>query len=235
METVNIGNLPRHWFFRGMLLGAIVIGACNALSYFYYVRGWGSLLGGHPDQEGIGVPLQMWYGGAQLDKIALWVDIGVGLILGGLLGSIAAHQSARLNQMLQAVLDQQPSMQSPQPFQFSLSSLMVATVPIALLFAAARTERSEVLGAIYILGPGVLVLLAMLPKNLSWQSRVILLTPMALALIGFAIWIAARLNIAIDFVMLGIYVCWVPQCVVAIVVLLTVGFGRALSHVAATE
>lgn len=60
------------------------------------------------------------------------------------------------------------------------------------------TPRVEVLAAIYALGPLALIVLAYLPRRLSWQQRVAILTPSALILIAVAITLGSALDVEFD-------------------------------------
>ena len=65
--------------------------------------------------------------------------------------------------------------------------------------------------AIYALGPSCLVGIAMIPKKLRWQTRVAIIIPVTLCLIFIAVAVGFRLRIDFDRVLLGIFLCWVPQ------------------------
>lgn len=49
------------WMIRGLVFGAMLVGAANALSFFVRSKGWGGLLGErNPQDEAIGFPLMIW-------------------------------------------------------------------------------------------------------------------------------------------------------------------------------
>lgn len=225
MTQQKIGSSRFHWFLRGLLVGVMILAALNAASFVVRSGGWGSLLGrtALPSQDSIGFPMEVWqqgqhYGGRFVDLFAMFSNIGFGLLIGLVLGGIAANQASPLNGML-AKFESEQRERKHRPFQFSLGNLMIATVPVAIMFAAARTGRPEVLGAIYLFGPVSLVALAMLPRGLSWESRVVILTPMALSLIAFAVWVGWQLSMEFDKVMLGVFVFWVPQSTLGAIVI----------------
>ena len=215
MAPTRLGTSTRHWLFRGLLAGTMVSALFNALSYFFRSGGWGGVLGNSHAREAIGFPMEFWqigcyYGGFFIDPVPWAIDIACALAIGLLCGVCLLTQTHWLNKLVDDIYERTLNAEH-RPFQFSIGSLMLATVPVALLFAAARTERVEVLAGIYLFGPTSLVVLAMLPRGLSWETRVVLLTPMAISLIGFAVWIGHRLGIEFDKVLLGIFACWVPQ------------------------
>jgi len=65
--------------------------------------------------------------------------------------------------------------------------------------------------AIYFLGPVVTILIAMAPRGLHWQHRVIVLTVLVAVMIAIAFSTALKLGVPLDRVMLGIFVSWTPQ------------------------
>lgn len=212
------------WMFRGMILSVMVIGSANALSFFYRSQGWGSLLGSRQaHDEAIGFPLTIWeegggYGSHTMEISAFVIMLLTTLVVGGIVGGIAAVKRGTLNRIMNRMASQGTH---DTRLQFSLSGLMIATVLAAIAAAIARafTPRVEVLGAIYALGPVTLVVLAFLPRKLSWQQRVAILTPMTFVLIAVAITLGNALSIEFDKVLLGIFICWTPQAAVSAIVL----------------
>jgi hypothetical protein len=75
--------------------------------------------------------------------------------------------------------------------------------------------RRELLGAIYLLGPWLLVSLALLPRRIPWQHRVGLIIPLTFGLIVFAVAVGAAVGRELEQVIMGIYVCWTPQAMLA--------------------
>ena len=213
------------WMLRGIMLGVLLIGSANALSFFFRSRGWGSLLGSRePADESIGFPLTVWeesggYGSHALKTVPFLIDISAALLLGAAIGLIAISQKNTLNRIMDRLRSHAQGHQVR--LQFSLRGLMITTVLAALAAAAARslTPRVEVLAAIYALGPIGLVALAFIPRRLTWQQRVAILTPASVALIAVAIVIGNLLGIELDKVMMGIFICWTPQSAIAAIAL----------------
>lgn len=205
------------------------MGSLNALSFFFRTGGWGSLLGGlDARNEAIGFPFEVWhagnmYGGLFVNYVGLLLNLSIGLAICVAIGLGTLTQTRWLNRMISDI-ESRVGEREKQQFQFSLRGLMLATVLAALLSAMARSfaARSEFLMAIYLFGPVTLVLLAMLPRWISWQQRVAIITPATLILIGVAIGIGSALEIEFDKVLMGIFVCWVPQSGLA-ALLLTLG------------
>jgi hypothetical protein len=108
----------------------------------------------------------------------------------------------------------------PNNFRFTTRGLLVVMTLAAVFAAGARhflNGRPEVLGTIYLLGPWLLVTIALLPRGIAWQQRVFILVPAAFLLIVVAILSGASLQRPIEFdkVLLGIFVCWTPQSALA--------------------
>lgn len=215
------------WLMRGMLVGVLLMGAANALSFFFRSQGWGSLLGSRqPYDEAIGFPMVFWeegtgYASHTLQMLPFVVDIGAALLLGIGIGGIAITQRQTLGEIMDRFRSQASG--ANVRLQFSLRGLLITTVLAALAAAAARTlaPRVELLAAIYALGPIGLIVLSYIPRRLSWQQRVAILTPSALILIAVAITLGTVLEIEFDKVLMGIFICWTPQAAIGAVGLTT--------------
>ncbi len=222
MTQQKILTTPWRWFMRGFLVGVLLSGALNALSFFVRTKGWGSLLGAtSAGTEALGFPWEMWrqsasFNGYIVDPAAMALNIGTGIVVGGLIGFAALTQLRWLNRMV-ADIETKMQAKANRPFQFSLRALLMATLIVALFASLGRslTARPEMLGAIYLFGPSSLVIMAMLPRGISWQQRVAILTPAAIAMIVLAAVVGTALGIEIDKVLMGIFVSWVPQSALA--------------------
>ncbi|WP_153555304.1 hypothetical protein [Roseimaritima sediminicola] len=220
--------LRLRWFGRGLFLGLLLAGTANAVSYFFRSDGWGSLLGNRQaGREAIGFPLELWrsgtnYGGLFIDSWGLAINALAALALGTLLGLWSASRARWLETMLRD-FERREQNKAQQNFQFTVGGLMVATVLSAIVAWTVKefATRPESLWVIYVLGPAGLVLLALLPHRIAWQQRVAILTPATLAMIAVALWIGASLGIEFDVVLMGIYICWVPQTMLAAIVLMS--------------
>ena len=229
-RTGEIGTTAVHWFVRGLAGGVMLIAAGNALSYFFRTASIADLIGSDRNvTEAIGFPFEIWrensvYGGLLL--IDYWMtaaNLLVGVLLGSLFGMIAVKLRHHFNRWVEE-FERKQSASRKLSFQFSMKSLLVMTT-IAALFIATLTRwkgTSEVLVAIYFFGPISLILIAMMPKRIHWYHRIVILTVTAFSMIGIAIWSGLIMQVPIDRVLLGIFVCWTPQSAIA-AFLLTVG------------
>ncbi|MEO1528060.1 MAG: hypothetical protein AAFX06_21730 [Planctomycetota bacterium] len=215
------------WMLRGLLVGTLLVGAANAVSFFFRSDGWGSLLGHRaPNDEAIGFPLAIWVesGGYGTHPIR-WIPLGCcvlsAVVIGLLAGAVAMYHRERLNAILSRFSTQADAQIR---LRFTIRGLMITTMLAAITVAAVRsfTPRVEILAAIYLCGPITLIGLAFLPRGWRWQQRVALLTPTTVALIVAAMALGQPLGVEFDKVMMGIFICWTPQSVLGAAVL-TVG------------
>ena len=228
-DWYNLDRMAKHavvttrtrWFGRGIFLGILLCAILNALSYFVRSGGWGGLLGASVGGEAIGFPFLLWqqgnaYGGYFVEYAALAWNTLFGVGLGAICGVATLTQLHLLNSVV-AEAEAGAANQDRNPFQFSLRGMFVATLLAALLAAIGRTwaARPEVLAGIYLFGPSLLVVLAMIPRRISWQQRVAILIPATLIVIVVAMSVATAMKIEVDKVLLGIFVCWVPQTGIA--------------------
>ncbi|GAA5505670.1 hypothetical protein [Novipirellula caenicola] len=227
MNTLSLAGSSTRWFLRGTAVGMLLMAAVNALSYFVRSSDWSSLVGKPQSQnESIGFPLTVWeagntYGGLFADYPNMGVNILVAAAVGSLIGMVAARYRDYLNQLVGDFDEGDSANSRTQPIQFSLFGLMVVTT-IAAVFATVASKlavRPETLIAIYTLGPVTLVALAMLPRRLSWQQRVVIITPAAFSLIAVAIAVGRGLGMEFDKVLMGIFLSWTPQSAIAAIML----------------
>ncbi len=222
MSTLKVSTTKASWFFRGFLAGILLMGSLNAISFFVRTGGWGSLLEGFgAGKEAIGFPFELWssgnnYGGLLVNLTGLLLNTSMTIAISSVLGLVTLTQIGWLNRMV-ADIESRAEESSERKFQFSLRGLLLATVFVAMLAAMARpfSARSEFLAGIYLFGPAALVILAILPRGVSWQQRVAIMTPAAFVLITAAMGIGSALDVEFDKVLMGIFVCWVPQSALA--------------------
>lgn len=225
-EPLLTADSPTRWFLRGTAVGMLLMAAVNAISYFFRSADWSSLVGQPRSlQESVGFPFVVWeagntYGGMFADYPMMGVNILIAAAVGSIIGSVAARKTKFLNRLIQE-LQQGASSHKHQPIQFSLLGLMIATTIVAVMAMLARqfAARPETLIAIYGLGPLLLVAIAMLPRRLSWQKRVMIIIPATLTLIAVAIAVGNAMGMEFDKVLMGIFICWTPQSALAAVVL----------------
>jgi hypothetical protein len=221
----TISTTPFRWFVRGLLVGVLVSGSLNAGSYFLRSQGMGNLLGLAPHRrESLGFPVEVWeagnaYGGLFVDPRGLLINGLFTLVLGIICGILTVRYRGRLDQIVDD-FERRAAERTRGRVQLSIGGLLLATGIAAVAAAAARyaiAGRAEVLGVIYVLGPWMLILIAFVPLGISWQMRIGILIPTAGLLMAAAVALGWHLNPRIDFdkVLLGIYICWTPQTVVA--------------------
>jgi hypothetical protein len=202
----------------------LLMAAVNAISYFFRSADWSSLVGQPKSlQESIGFPFVVWeagntYGGMFANYPMMGVNILVAALFGSAIGFVAARKTNFLNRLIQE-MQEETSKHKHQPIQFSLQGLLIATTIAAVLAMLARqfAARPETLMAIYGLGPLLLVAIAMLPRRLSWQKRVMIIIPATLTLIAVAIAVGNAMGMEFDKVLMGIFICWTPQSALAAV------------------
>ncbi|WP_146601201.1 hypothetical protein [Novipirellula aureliae] len=227
----TFGGTRFRWFARGTAVGMLLVAVVNALSYFVRSSDWGNLIGeAESNDEAIGFPFVVWeagntYNGFYADYPMLFLNVLVAVSLGSILGVVVARHRDRLNRLVED-FEIEAAEESKRPIQFSLLGLLIVTTLCAVFVAIAVkvAARPETLLAIYSLGPICLVAIAMLPRRLSWQRRVAIITPSALMLIAVAIAVGIRLGMEFDKVMMGIFLCWTPQSAVAAIALTTTLF-----------
>jgi hypothetical protein len=220
------------WFFRGMAVGLLLIASVNAASYFVRSADWSSLIGPPKSNDAsLGFPLIVWEAGNQYDGLFadypnLALNILFATIVGSIIGALAASKTDLLNTLVASIADNEPSL--PQrsqrsPIQFSLLGLMITTTIVAITVAVISQLAASptTLIGIYALGPIGLVTLAMIPKHLAWQHRVILLIPITFGLITVAIMVGNSLHMEFDKVLMGIFLSWTPQSALAAIGLTT--------------
>lgn len=213
------------WVLRGLLFGTLLVGAANALSFFFRSEGWGSLLGKRsPNDEAIGFPLAIWEeAGGYGNHPIRWGALAACVVTAAAIGIIAGMIAAKKREMLNGILTRFSRNSQAQKIhlRFSIRGLMVTTMLAAFSVAAVRafTPRVEVLASIYVFGPAAMIALAFLPRGWQWQQRVALLTPATIVLIVAAMALGQPLGVDFDKVMMGIFICWTPQSVLGAVVL----------------
>lgn len=224
MDGQPYADPPRRWFIRGTAVGMLLMASVNAISYFFRSGDWSSLVG-RPQSldESVGFPFKVWeagntYEGMYADYPMMGMNILVAAAVGSILGWLTARKTDFLNGLIQD-MQEGWTPHRHQSVQFSLRGLMVATLIAAVVATFARhyAARPETLIAIYTLGPAMLVAIAMLPRRLSWKTRVVIIIPAAYSLIAAAIAVGNALGMEFDKVLMGIFLCWTPQSALAAV------------------
>ena len=218
--------------------------SANAVSYFVRSWDWGTIIVSthrpKKSYESIGFPFEMWeagnvYGGWFVDYPMFAANIFVALLVSVAIGAVVATRKSRLNEMVAYVQSRSESRRS-QPLQFSVRGIMITTAIIAVIVTLANrfAATRQTLLAIYALGPLCLVAIAMAPQRISWQTRVKIIIPLTIALIGIAISVGSALGMEFDRVLLGIVLFWLPQSAIA-ALLLTSYLTIRLSNVIGSQ
>ncbi len=200
--------------------------AANAVSYFVRSDGWGNLVGQSPqNRQAIGAPWLVWQEGGPLGaagQLALVGNVAVGLLSAAGASFLVVRFPA-----LRRLLPSSPGESEAEgvvshpgrALQFRIRTLLGLVVVEAVILGGIRSygdARPALLAAIYLLGPSVLLAVA-------WRLRDVIPAHRnaAIALVGFLfVPAAAVLGESIDGIrdftrgLLGLFVCWVPQCVV---------------------
>ncbi len=202
-----------------MAAGLLLIGAANSASYFFRTGGIQPLLSKSASSPSgaIGFPWEIWregqtYGGWMIDYATLPWNLMAGIGLGFVFGICGIIGRSRFNTWV-AEFERREDQFEPARVQFSVRGLLLLTTIVALIFAATTSwgSSTQLLGAIYFLGPLCLILIAMFPNRIRWQARVVILVAVAIALIATAVATGLRLGLTADDVLLGIFVSWTPQ------------------------
>ena len=219
------------WFVRGFAGGFILFAALNALSWFFRSEGWSDLCGATQSAhiEAIGFPLEIWRegvgyaGGLMMSLPSLAVNAGVGLLVAAATGLI----TVRLSEPIEAMLpDEQTNDSKGFQLTFSVRGLLIVTTLIAIAIGLTQSLGNSpwLLGAIYFAGPLTLILIAMGPVGIPWEQRSVILVLTAICMLAGAILVGGRLGMLFDQVLLGVFICWVPQSAFAALLI----FGVAL-------
>ena len=231
LQQFGIGSSRWHWFGRGFLVGLMIIGAANAISYFVLSDGFSNLIGKKADeQELIGFPFQVWqrgktYGTALINFPSFYINGATGVGLGLVIGTLWALLTNKLNQVAENILRVEQTSALPSETksqddssgnQFSLGGLMIGTTLVALIVGLATKLQPDprVIAGIFFFGPVVIIGITMLPRRWSLQFRMAALTVLAASSIGVAVAVGSGLELPFDEVLMGIFICWTPQGVI---------------------
>lgn len=218
MSSENPIVPKRTWFLQGAMLGVLITGTLNALSYFVRSGGWGSLLGDQIRFEAMGFPAELWAGDGYhvhtVSFVGLAANLGFTVGLSVLLGIATLICVRPLNRLVDS-FEFEP--EESYRLQFSLRSLLLVTLIVSVVSAVANatTWSPKLLGGIYLFGPLSLILVAMIPRRIPWQQRIAIVMPGAVCLIALALFIGLSIGISVDKVLLGIFACWTPQSAIA--------------------
>ena len=213
------------WFTRGMAGGFIVYAALNASSWFFRSTGWSDLCGFtlNAHTEAIGFPFEIWRESGINEGMVL-ARLGIHLMIGLVVSALAGFAAVALAPRIEPLLPEQPSGNTAFRPTFSVRGLLIVTSLIAIALGLSQSLGASpwMLAVIYFAGPLILILIAMGPVGIPWEQRSVILVLTAIAMLIGAVVVGGRLKMEFDRVLLGVFICWVPQSVLAAT--LIVGF-----------
>ena len=195
--------------------GLMLFATANCLSYFYWSRGWGNLLGTRDDQPvGIGFPLLIWHNGFYYPDPTLRVGYEVTNVVIALVA--AAAIGCCLSRKKTLVAHSSTPSSRPQFFQFNIGELLLMTVVVAAVLAVsgkALDWGTAILKTVYLVGPLLIGWLSLLLRRLPARIGDLVTILFGLALILTAGIVSEQLSGIRDFTrsLMGVFVFWVPQ------------------------
>ena len=230
------GTSKLRWFARGCAGGFIFYAALNAMSWFFRSSGWSDLCGATLNEhtEAIGFPFEIWREGASHQGM-IFARLGIHLLIGLVVSIAAGFAVAAMSSRLESMMPEDKPGNTVFRLTFSVRGLFVVTSMIAVALGITQSLGSSpwLLGAIYFAGPLTLILIAMGPVGIPWEQRSVILVLTAICMLVGAVIVGGRLGMEFDRVLLGVFICWVPQSAFAAV--LIVGFALWRNGRASTE
>ena len=217
------GTSKLRWFIRGAAGGFILFAALNALSWFFLSEGWSDLCGAtyNAHSEAIGVPFVIWR--EEAGSFRYWEmslpNLGLNLLYMAVTSTICGFVAATLSPRIESMLPTKRSSEAKETgfrITFSVRGLLICTTLIAVAMGLTKSLSPRwLLGVIYFGGPLILILIAMGPAKIPWEQRSIILTLTAIVMLTGAVFVGLKLRLEFDRVLLGVFICWVPQSVFA--------------------
>ena len=225
---------------EAFLLVFLLWAAANALSYFCRSDGWGDLLGQSPhNTQAIGVPWLVWQEGGAIgtyNRLALVGNFAVALLTATLAYGLVARVTDRCVTLNGTGDERQQAVKSRpgRALQFQLRTLLALVVVEAIILGGIRSygdARPALLAAIYLLGPSLLLAVAWRLRDVIPAHRNLALTLVGFLFVPAAAILGESIEGVHDFTrgLLGLFVCWVPQCVLLAAILMAIpGSAEAL-------
>lgn len=214
----------KSWFPHGALGGVMLFAALNALSWFWLSEAWSDLCGAtqNAGRDAIGFPIEIWREGSYYGAgwIINYPIVAANLLVAAAMAYAAGRLAQRLSPLFASQFEEELALaKQRRPFRltFSVRGLLVATTIVAVFLGVTRMlgVSPELLGAIYFVGPLVLILIAMAPSGLGWEQRIVILVAFAMIMLAGSVFVGTRLGMEFDRVLFGVFICWVPQSVFA--------------------
>ena len=225
----DLATSSKSWFARGAIGGAMIFAALNALSWFWLSDAWSDLCGAtrNAGTDAIGFPFEIWREGTYFGSgwLINYPMAGGNLLVAAamacLFGWFTKKMSPRFADLVESSIEAAMPRRRKR-FTFSVRGLFVATTVVALFLGVTRMLGVSpwLLGAIYFVGPLVLILIAMAPTGLHWEQRMVILVAFAMIMLVGSVVVGMRLGMEFDRVLFGVFICWVPQSVFAAAIVL---------------
>ena len=223
------GTSKLRWFVRGAAGGFIFYAALNAVSWFFRSTGWSDLCGAtlNDHTEAIGFPFEIWREGEGHQGLVL-AALGIHLLIGLAVSIAAGFAAVALSPRIESMLPEEQPTSTVFRLTFSVRGLLIVTSLIAIALGLVQSLGSSpwLLGVIYFAGPVMLILIAMGPVGIPWEQRSVILVLTAIAMLVGAVYVGGRLGMEFDRVLLGIFICWVPQSVFAAVLIVGIALWK---------
>jgi len=192
------------------------------VSWFFRSTGWSDLCGAtlNDHTEAIGFPFEIWREGTGHQGLVL-AALGIHLLIGLAVSIAAGFAAVSLSPRIESMLPQESTSKTVFRMTFSVRGLLIVTslIAIALGLTQSLGPSPWLLGTIYFAGPLTLILIAMGPVGIPWEQRSVILVLTAMIMLVGAVVIGGRLGMEFDRVLLGVFICWVPQSVFAAVLI----------------
>jgi hypothetical protein len=213
----------------GFTSSLLIWATLNSLSYFVRSGGWGNLVGSQPQGiEAIGFPWTVWgeggaYGSRFMSTAAMAGDAALAVVASLAVGLAMAWLAAKKPPGTEP--QTAPPPEATRRFQFSLRTMLISTAFVAFVLSLVRSEVNALailLLIVYLFGPSIMLVAAHLSRPVVPVDRSILLTATGLTLVAAAAVLGEIIEGIHDFTrgILGLFVCWVPQCLLMLVVML---------------
>jgi len=137
-----------------------------------------------------------------------------------IIASVCGFTTAALSDRIETMLPKEQSAESKKTrfrMTFSVRGLLIVTTLIAVVIGLTKSLGASpwLLGTVYFAGPLILILIAMGPVGIPWEQRSVILILVAVVMLGGAVLVGMKLGMEFDRVLLGVFICWVPQSVFA--------------------
>lgn len=239
-------NRFRRKFILTFALALLCWATANSLSYFVRSEGWGNLLGTDRYRvEAMGFPWLIWgegswFRGYYFDRRGLTADASIAVATSFVVGLGVALFASRGRPNVSERAPGVVSAAGASPWQFSLSTLLIATTVVSIVLSGIRTSIDSlwaILLFVYVCSPSLMVVVAQLSRRRKPVERILAVLLTDLALIVAAAVLAEYVDGIGDWTkgIMGIFVCWIPQFTLFLAVAFAWGAVAPAPRLAAKE